>query len=126
MENPLSKNAYDVSLCEICSSRVRFLPSCIDICKPFAIPPQDSVTDITHGVRTEFQIPSGRDYERHAEMKKDAGEGRFNSIEESRFNSDSRQGLILAQMVDWSDHPVKVNAHSVATRSRQAGPSRSG
>jgi hypothetical protein len=65
-------------------------------------------------------------YERHDEMKKDAGEGRFNSIEDSRFNSDSRQGLILAQMVDWSDHPVKVNAHSVATRSRQSGPSRSG
>ena len=47
--------------------------------------------------------------------------GRFNSIQESSFNSDSKQGLILAQMVDWSDHSVKVNAHSALTRSKQTG-----
>jgi hypothetical protein len=55
----------------------------------------------------------GLDYARRTSVKKCRGQG--------CFNSDSRQGLILAQMVDWSDHYVKVNAHPAMTRSKQTG-----
>jgi hypothetical protein len=93
------------------ASRFHFLRFYIDACKHFAKAQQDSGSDVTAVLRVHFQTSPALDFARRPGTKKGA-------LVPLQFRF--KRGLILAQMVDWSDHYVKVIAHSNSTCSKQA------